>query len=128
MSEHDQFQAARERYEAFFGHTPASFDERVRLASSVGRENGVSALEAVRSAFIYDNALGARVQQLVHFAQLLVLGHDEAAALHARTAVRQGATRSDLVGVVETAMITAGVPAYAKGMHLLAELFDDSDA
>ena len=52
-----------------------------------------------------------RVQQLVQFGQLLVLGQEGPARLHASAALRHGASLDDLLGVVETAFVTAGVPA-----------------
>lgn len=122
MSAPDRFSSIRDGYARFFGTVPASFEERARVARLAGREATLEAAEALRAAAIYDNPLGPHLQQLVHFGQLLVLGEEHAAALHARTAVRHGATMADLVGVVETALITAGVPAFALGMRVLAAL------
>ncbi len=121
----DRWSQVREGYVTFFGSLPSSFDERARIARLTDRESTLEAIESLRRHAIYENPLEARVQQLVHFAQLLVLGEEEAATLHARTAVRHGATLADLVGVVETAMVTAGVPAYARGVRILASLDHD---
>lgn len=62
------------------------------------------------------------MQQLVHFGQLLALGRAGPARLHARGALRAGATESDLAGVAETALITAGMPAYSLGVEIIAEI------
>jgi 4-carboxymuconolactone decarboxylase len=122
MSGHERLEEAREGYQSFFGSVPESYEERARVARLADRLTTLEALEELRRRAIYENPLGARVQQLVHFGQLLVLGEEEAAMLHARTAVRHGAGLADLVGVVETALVTAGVPAYARGMRILASL------
>jgi 4-carboxymuconolactone decarboxylase len=124
----DRLAEIREGYAAFFGSVPTSFEERARIARVADRTRALEALEALRELAIYENPLGSRIQQLVHFGQLLVLGEEHAAALHARTAVRHGASIPDLVGVVETALITAGVPAYALGMRILAGLEHDPES
>ncbi|GAA3083804.1 hypothetical protein GCM10020000_82580 [Streptomyces olivoverticillatus] len=62
------------------------------------------------------------MQQLVHFGQLLALGRAHPARLHAQGALHAGAGIADLIGVTETSLITSGVPAYALGMEIIAEL------
>jgi alkylhydroperoxidase/carboxymuconolactone decarboxylase family protein YurZ len=56
-----------------------------------------------------------------------VLGHEEAALLHARAALRAGARFEDLAGVAETALITAGVPGYSLGLHAIEILLEERD-
>jgi 4-carboxymuconolactone decarboxylase len=62
------------------------------------------------------------VQQLVHFGQLLAIGRKDPARIHARGALHAVATAEDLLGVTETSVLTAGVPACALGMEIIAEL------
>ncbi|WP_329571794.1 carboxymuconolactone decarboxylase family protein [Kitasatospora sp. NBC_01266] len=112
----------RDRYRATLGTVPSSVADRLRLAQDFGRLPTEEAIAALRHIVLTDSPLGARVQQLVHFGQLLALGRDAPARLHARGALHAGAGFADLIGVAETALITAGVPAYALGTEIIAEL------
>jgi 4-carboxymuconolactone decarboxylase len=67
------------------------------------------------------------VQQLAHFGQLLALGRPGPARIHARGALHAGASLADLAGVAETALLTAGAPAYALGIEIVAELLPAAD-
>ncbi len=67
------------------------------------------------------------MQQLVHFAQLVALGREGPARLHAAGAQRAGATLADLVGVAETSLVTAGMPAYALAVEIIAGLGNAGD-
>ncbi len=42
--------------------------------------------------------------------------------MHARAALRAGATLPELMGAVELALITSGVPAYSLGVEVLSKL------
>ena len=116
-----------EGYQRFFGHLPAGIDDRIRLAERTGTESALESIERMREQLIYANPLGPKVQQLVHFGQLVALGHEGPARLHAASAIHHGATLEELVGVVETALITSGVPAYALGISILSTLSRDGD-
>ena len=94
------------------GGFPTSLERSGELADLTGRLEAVEAVQALRRALVTDNPLGQKIQQLVHFWQLVVLGHHDLALSHAATTRRAGATPSELIGVVETALITAGMPAY----------------
>lgn len=118
----DRAQAVRDRYRETFGEVPAGIEQRLRVAESTGRLPAVEAIEELRRALLADNPLGPRVQQLVHFGQLLALGRSGPARLHAGGALRAGAGLGDLVGVAETALVTAGMPAYSLGIEIIAEL------
>jgi 4-carboxymuconolactone decarboxylase len=124
----DRAEAVRDRYRATFGAVPSAIEQRLGVAETTGRLSAVEAIENVREVLLADNVLGPRVQQLVHFGQLLALGCSEPARLHARGALRAGATLADLVGVAETTMITAGMPAYSLGIEIIAELVDAAPA
>jgi 4-carboxymuconolactone decarboxylase len=114
--------AIRDRYRSMFGSVPAGVEDRLHVADAAGRLDALEAIETLRQALITDNFLGARIQQLVHFGQLLALGRDGPARLHARGALKAGASLADLVGVAETALITSGMPAYGLGIEIVAEL------
>lgn len=115
-------EAVRDRYRSTLGTVPGGVQDRLRLAREFGRLPTEEALAALRHIVLTDSPLGARVQQLVHFGQLLALGRAHPARIHAEGALHAGAAMADLVGVAETALITAGVPAYALGTEIIAEL------
>ncbi|MEU8464481.1 carboxymuconolactone decarboxylase family protein [Streptomyces sp. NPDC029003] len=119
-------ETVRDRYRATLGAVPRGVEDRLRLARAFDRLATEEALAALRHIVLTDSPLGARVQQLVHFGQLLSLGRDHPARLHARGALHAGATAADLIGVAETALITSGVPAYALGTEIVAELVADA--
>ena len=114
----------RDRYRATFGFVPDAIDARLRVAGATGRMDAVAAVETLRDALLINNPLEPRVQQLVHFGQVLALGRDDPARLHAHAALRAGASIADLVGVAETALITAGGPAYNLGTDIIAGLLE----
>ena len=109
-------------YHAMLGEVPPHVRERWAAVAGLGRPELIEAIEALRAVAIGQNPLGLRVQQLVQFGQLLVLGQEGPARLHARAALRHGATLDELLGVVATAFVTAGVPAFSLGVRLLDEL------
>ncbi|AZM87289.1 carboxymuconolactone decarboxylase family protein [Streptomyces sp. W1SF4] len=115
-------EAVRDRYRSTLGAVPGGVQDRLRLAQEFGRLPTEEALAALRHIVLTDSPLGARVQQLVHFGQLLALGRADPARIHARGALHAGAAMAELVGVAETALITAGVPAYALGTEIIAGL------
>ncbi|MFD0354223.1 carboxymuconolactone decarboxylase family protein [Streptomyces sp. NPDC127110] len=121
-------EAVRDRYRSTLGAVPGGVQDRLRLAQQFGRMPTEEALAALRHIVLTDSPLGARVQQLVHFGQLLALGRAHPARIHAQGALHAGAAMADLVGVAETALITAGVPAYALGTEIIAELLTREDA
>ena len=79
-------------------------------------------IEDLRQHLIAENPLGLKTQQLVHFGQLLALGQRGPATLHATGALRSGSSFAELLGVAETALVTAGIPAYHLGVSILADL------
>ncbi len=120
-------EAIRDRYRSTLGAIPRGAEDRLRLAEQHDRLDTEEAIMALRHIVLTDNALGPRVQQLVHFGQLLALGRSDPARIHARGALHAGATTADLIGVAESAVLTAGVPAYALGIEIIAELIPHSD-
>ncbi len=117
-------EAIRDRYRQVFATVPPGIEARLAVAEATGRLGAVETIEQLRRVLLADNPLGARTQQLVHFAQLVALGRDVPARLHARGALRAGATPADLVGVAETSLVTSGMPAYALAVEIIAELLE----
>jgi 4-carboxymuconolactone decarboxylase len=109
-------------YRTMLGEVPPHVRERWAAVAALGRPELIEAIEGLRAVAIADNPLGLRVQQLVQFGQLLVLGQEGPARLHAAAALRQGASLAELLGVAETAFITSGVPAFSLGVRLVDEL------
>lgn len=114
--------AIRERYRQVFGSVPAGIENRIAVAEATGRIEAVETIEALRQVLLAENPLGARIQQLVHFAQLVAVNQEDAARLHARAALRAGATLTDLVGVAETSLVTCGMPAYGLAIAIIADV------
>lgn len=109
-------------YHAMLGEVPPHVRKRWATVAALGRTDLIEAIEQLRTVAIAENPLGLRVQQLVQFGQLLVLGQEGPARLHATAALRHGATLADLLGVAETAYITGGVPAFSLGVRVIDEL------
>lgn len=120
----ERAEAIRDRYRDVFATVPPGIEARIAVAEATGRLGAVETIEELRRVLLADNPLDARTQQLVHFAQLVALGRDEPARLHARGALRAGATPADLVGVAETSLVTSGMPAYALAIDIVAELLE----
>jgi 4-carboxymuconolactone decarboxylase len=107
----------RSRYVELFGVVPDSWRLRQDIARQAGRETALDAIENLRETLIHGNPLDRKVQQLVHFGMLLVRSEAAAAELHARAALVAGATVAELHGVLETAAIVAGMPAFSLGVQ-----------
>jgi 4-carboxymuconolactone decarboxylase len=111
------------------GEVPPHVRERWAVIARAGHPEIIEAVEALREELIARNPLRDwRVQQLVQFGQLLVLGHEGPARLHARAAIGHGATLDDILGVVVTAYVTAGVAAFSLGVRLIGELLATQDS
>jgi 4-carboxymuconolactone decarboxylase len=108
-----------------FGQVPPHARKRWETIRAAGRENTVFAVERLRSVVISDSPLELRVQQMVQFGQLLVLRAEGPARLHARAAVRHGATVAEIMGIVETAYLTGGITAFSLGVEIVGELLDE---
>lgn len=126
LSKPDAHNAETERvdqsYRTLFGHIPELIEHRRAVAERTNRRDALEAIEVLRQRLIMENPLGLKVQQLVHFGQLIALGHNGPAIAHAGAARKAGATLEELTGVAETALITAGMPAYTLGMTIIAHL------
>ncbi|KDN84630.1 carboxymuconolactone decarboxylase family protein [Kitasatospora cheerisanensis] len=128
FAESGRAEALRERYRTTLGAVPPAVEDRLRVAQAFGRLATEEAFTALRHVVLADSPLGGRVQQLVHFGQLLALGRAEPARIHARGALHAGAGIAELIGVAETALITAGTPAYALGIEIVVELLPEQGA
>lgn len=116
----------RENYMAFFGHVPPSIETRLTLGKATSRMKAVVAIERLREVVILESPLDKKVSQLVQFGQLLALGKEAPARLHARAAKEAGAKLEELLAVVEISLITSGMPQYALGVEILNDLVEGS--
>lgn len=123
----ERAEAIRARYRDVFATVPAGIEARIAVAEETGRLEAVETIENLRRVLLTENRLDPRTQQLVHFAQLVALGREGPARLHARGAVRAGADLADLVGVAETSLVTSGMPAYALAIDIIAEMIDSKN-
>ncbi|WP_454914926.1 carboxymuconolactone decarboxylase family protein [Xanthobacter sediminis] len=118
--------AERDRYDAnyvaLFGGVSENARRRWEVTDRHGRSDVARLLEELRVKAIHESRLELKVQQLVHFGQLVALGKKPGAAHHAEAALKAGATVDDLLGVAETALLTGGVPAYSLGIEIISEL------
>jgi 4-carboxymuconolactone decarboxylase len=120
--------AARIRaiYAARGAQVPPAIEARIGLAELSGRMDALEAVENVKRALVAETALDPKTEQLIQFAQLLVLGHASIAEHHARFARREGASLAELSSVAEHAVIAAGLPAYLQGMDILARIAQEA--
>ncbi|MEV7597336.1 carboxymuconolactone decarboxylase family protein [Kitasatospora sp. NPDC089797] len=123
-----RLEALRDRFRVTYRAVPPGAEQRLATAREFGRLDTEEAFMALRHIVLHESPLGDRVQQLVHFGQLLALGRAAPARLHARGALQAGAGLAELVAVAETALITSGAPGYALGMEIVAELLDRGEA
>lgn len=79
-------EALRDRYRKVSGTLPRG----IELAEATGRIRAVEEIESLRKVLLAGTPLEPRVQQLVHFAQLVALGREGPARLHAAARPGQG--------------------------------------
>jgi len=116
----------RGRYIDLLGHVPGNIETRLKLAEAAGRLNAFEAIEDWRAELLHNNPLDRKTQQLVHFALLIGSGDTMPAELHARGALKAGASIRELFGVAETAAVTGGMPAFSRAVRIIAEAVAES--
>jgi 4-carboxymuconolactone decarboxylase len=128
MSTEESLERVRAIYLERQGSVPPMIQQRINFAEHVDRGGTLEAVEVLKATLSVGNPLGDQWSQLVHFAQLLALGHTVNARHHARFARKAGATLVELTGIVELTLITAGMPAYIDGVNILCEIFEEEEA
>ncbi|KJF16572.1 carboxymuconolactone decarboxylase family protein [Acidithrix ferrooxidans] len=119
--EEEKLKEIQDRYIDLTGALPSSIELRIALCKATNRINTVLAIEDLRQVVINENPLGHKISQLVQFGQLVALGERDSAKIHARAAIKAGASTTELLGVVELALITSGMPAYSLGVEIISE-------
>ena len=112
-----------QRYQDMIGHTPSKIAKRLKLGMAVDPDL-VAALEDWRIAALTPDALDAKTVQLICFAVLLAQT-SEAAANHARAAVKTGATVEELHATAGLAALFRGVAAFNLAGEMIGNLFPD---
>ncbi len=119
--EEEKLKEIQDRYIDLTGALPSSVELRIALCKATNRINTVLAIEDLRQVVINENPLGHKISQLVQFGQLVALGERDPAKIHASAAIKAGASTTELLGVVELALITSGMPAYSLGVEIISE-------
>ena len=115
----------RKKYEELLGFVPDNIEKRLQLAELSGETEAIDVIEKYREKLIYRNPLDKKTQQLVHFALLIGGMHKEPAMLHAKAALKAGATIKELFGVCQTAAITGGMPAFSLAVDCVFEAIEN---
>jgi alkylhydroperoxidase/carboxymuconolactone decarboxylase family protein YurZ len=112
------------RYTEMIGFTPPKIAKRLKLGMRVDPAL-VTALEDWRIAALTPTALDQKTVQLMSFAILLVQT-SEAAANHARAAIKADATLEELHAAAALAALFRGVAAFNLAGEILATLFPET--
>jgi alkylhydroperoxidase/carboxymuconolactone decarboxylase family protein YurZ len=110
----------RQRYVELIGFVPPRIQARTDLLARLDPEL-LSMQEAIRAHTMYPECFDTKTAQLMLFGILLALLSD-AAHLHARAALRAGATWQELSAVVGLAFLFRGLPAANLGAQIIEEL------
>ncbi len=111
----------RKKYEELLGFVPENIEKRVQLAEKADELEAIDVIEKFREKLIYNNPLDKKTQQLVHFSLLIGSMYKEPAILHAKGALKAGATARELFGVCETAAVTGGMSAFTLAVDCVYE-------
>ena len=115
-----------QRYEDMIGATPPRIATRLKLGMDVDPDL-LAALEDWRYAALTPNALDQKTVQLMSFA-ILLTQTSEAAANHARAAIKAGATREQLHAAAAIATLFRGVAAFNLAGEIISSLFPKAAA
>src|SRR5262249_20684792 len=113
-----------QRYQDMVGFTPSKIAERLKLGMKVD-PNLLAALEDWRIAALTPKALDQKTVQLICFA-ILLAQTSEAAANHARAAIRVGVTPEELHAAAGLATLFRGLAAFNLAGEIIAKLCPDS--
>lgn len=114
------------RYRELLGFIPENIRRRTTLAALAGQEASIQAIEQFRETLIHHNPLDRKTQQLVHLAMLLATGSLEPARLHAKGALKAGASPRELYGVCETAAIVGGMPGFSQAVDVVYQALEEA--
>ena len=72
-------------------------------------------------------ALEAKTRELIAIAILAFRGQENAVYLHAKRALRFGATKQELLEAIETTIIPGGAPTFAIGLSALMKIEEEEE-
>jgi alkylhydroperoxidase/carboxymuconolactone decarboxylase family protein YurZ len=113
-----------QRYIDMLGFTPPKIAKRLKLGMRTD-PHLLAALEDWRLAALTPDALDQKTVQLMSFA-ILLAQTSEAAANHARAAVKAGATREELHATAGLAAVFRGLAAFNMAGEIINELFPEA--
>ncbi|MBI1201669.1 MAG: carboxymuconolactone decarboxylase family protein [Rhodopseudomonas sp.] len=113
-----------QRYKDMLGFTPPKIAKRLKLGMRTDPEL-LGALEDWRLAALTPEALDQKTVQLMCFA-ILLAQTSEAAANHARAAVKAGASRQELHATAGLAALFRGLAAFNMAGEIINELFPET--
>ena len=113
-----------QRYIDMLGFTPPKIAKRLKLGMRTDPKI-LAALEDWRIAALTPDALDQKTVQLISFA-ILLAQTSEAAANHARAAVKAGATREELHATAGLAALFRGLAAFNMAGEIINELFPEA--
>jgi alkylhydroperoxidase/carboxymuconolactone decarboxylase family protein YurZ len=70
-------------------------------------------------------ALTAKTREFIAMAILAFRGQENAVYLHARRALRLGATKQELLEAIETTVVPGGAPAFSTGLSALMKIEEE---
>lgn len=118
-----ELEEMRQRYVDLIGFVPPRIQARTDLLGRLDPEL-LAMEEAIRARAMYPACFDVKTAQLMLFGMLLVQLAD-AAHLHARAALRAGATWEELSAVVNLAFLFRGLSAANRGAQILQELAEN---
>jgi 4-carboxymuconolactone decarboxylase len=118
-----ELEEMRQRYVDLIGFVPPRIQARTDLLGRLDPEL-LAMEEAIRARAMYPACFDVKTAQLMLFGMLLVQLTD-AASLHARAALRAGATWEELSAVVNLAFLFRGLSAANRGAQILQELAEN---
>ncbi|MEP9378618.1 carboxymuconolactone decarboxylase family protein [Aquabacter sp. CN5-332] len=123
MAERRTLEELERRYEDMIGFTPPKIAKRLKLGVRVDPDL-VTALEDWRIAALTPDALDQKTVQLMCFA-ILLSQTSEAAANHAKAAVKAGANVEELHAAAAIATLFRGVAAFNLAGEIISALFPE---
>jgi alkylhydroperoxidase/carboxymuconolactone decarboxylase family protein YurZ len=113
----------RRSYEELFGAVPPRVAQRMALGDEVDPKL-LELVEESRQAALFPAAFDTKTTQLMVFG--ILLGQlSNGASLHAKAAVRAGATKAELHAVVGLAYLYRGLSAFNMGAEMIDAAFGE---
>lgn len=112
-----------QRYKDMIGFTPPKIAKRLKLGMRANPDL-LAAIEDWRFAALTPDALDKKTVQLISFA-ILLAQTSEAAANHARAAVKAGCTFEELHAAAALAALFRGLAAFNLAGEIISDLFPE---